>query len=60
MEEACEMYSRAANMFKMAKNWSGACGCFNSPLTTLFSVQPLIRSCIGSVIWLCFASVEKN
>lgn len=23
MEEACEMYTRAANMFKMAKNWSG-------------------------------------
>lgn len=24
VEEACEMYCRAANMFKMAKNWSGA------------------------------------
>lgn len=23
MEEACEMYTRAANMFKIAKNWSG-------------------------------------
>lgn len=23
MEDACEMYARAANMFKMAKNWSG-------------------------------------
>uniref|UniRef100_A0A3P9PR54 NSF attachment protein beta n=1 Tax=Poecilia reticulata TaxID=8081 RepID=A0A3P9PR54_POERE len=23
VEEACEMYCRAANMFKMAKNWSG-------------------------------------
>ena len=23
IEEACEMYTRAANMFKMAKNWSG-------------------------------------
>ncbi|MGH0161495.1 UNVERIFIED_CONTAM: hypothetical protein FKN15_040992 [Acipenser sinensis] len=22
LEEACEMYIRAANMFKMAKNWS--------------------------------------
>lgn len=22
-EEACDMYARAANMFKMAKNWSG-------------------------------------
>lgn len=22
-EEACDMYSRAANMFKMAKNWRG-------------------------------------
>ncbi|XDV41306.1 hypothetical protein PO909_010194 [Leuciscus waleckii] len=25
VEEACEMYARAANMFKMAKNWSGMC-----------------------------------
>uniref|UniRef100_A0A6I8SKH8 NSF attachment protein beta n=1 Tax=Xenopus tropicalis TaxID=8364 RepID=A0A6I8SKH8_XENTR len=25
VEEACEMYARAANMFKMAKNWSGKC-----------------------------------
>lgn len=23
VEEACEMYTRAANMFKIAKNWSG-------------------------------------
>ena len=23
IEEACEIYARAANMFKMAKNWSG-------------------------------------
>lgn len=23
MEEACDMYVRAANMFKMAKNWCG-------------------------------------
>lgn len=23
IEEACEMYCRAANMFKMAKNWTG-------------------------------------
>lgn len=22
-EEACDMYTRAANMFKMAKNWNG-------------------------------------
>ncbi|XP_077443284.1 N-ethylmaleimide-sensitive factor attachment protein, beta b [Stigmatopora argus] len=28
VEEACEMYCRAANMFKMAKNWSGAGGAF--------------------------------
>lgn len=27
VEEACEMYCRAANMFKMAKNWSGATRC---------------------------------
>lgn len=26
VEEACEMYTRAANMFKIAKNWSGECG----------------------------------
>lgn len=25
VEDACEMYARAANMFKMAKNWSGRC-----------------------------------
>lgn len=23
VEDACEMYARAANMFKMAKNWTG-------------------------------------
>uniref|UniRef100_A0A663F750 Alpha-soluble NSF attachment protein n=1 Tax=Aquila chrysaetos chrysaetos TaxID=223781 RepID=A0A663F750_AQUCH len=29
IEEACDIYARAANMFKMAKNWSGTCvrGC---------------------------------
>lgn len=26
VEEACEMYCRAANMFKMVKNWNGALG----------------------------------
>nr|KAF6281911.1 NSF attachment protein alpha [Pipistrellus kuhlii] len=26
-EEACEIYARAANMFKMAKNWSEAINC---------------------------------
>uniref|UniRef100_A0A3Q3GV52 NSF attachment protein beta n=1 Tax=Labrus bergylta TaxID=56723 RepID=A0A3Q3GV52_9LABR len=30
VEEACEMYCRAANMFKMAKNWSEAIKCFNA------------------------------
>ncbi|KAK1150736.1 alpha-soluble NSF attachment protein [Acipenser oxyrinchus oxyrinchus] len=28
LEEACEMYARAANMFKMAKNWSAAGNAF--------------------------------
>ncbi|XP_060779979.1 N-ethylmaleimide-sensitive factor attachment protein, alpha b [Neoarius graeffei] len=28
MEEACDMYGRAANMFKMAKNWSAAGNAF--------------------------------
>ncbi|XP_051981620.1 alpha-soluble NSF attachment protein-like [Xyrauchen texanus] len=28
VEEACDMYVRAANMFKMAKNWSAAGGAF--------------------------------
>uniref|UniRef100_A0A6I8PJ49 NSF attachment protein alpha n=1 Tax=Ornithorhynchus anatinus TaxID=9258 RepID=A0A6I8PJ49_ORNAN len=28
MEEACETYARAANMFKMAKNWSAAGNAF--------------------------------
>uniref|UniRef100_A0A8C6J0K4 Uncharacterized protein n=1 Tax=Melopsittacus undulatus TaxID=13146 RepID=A0A8C6J0K4_MELUD len=27
IEEACDIYSRAANMFKMAKNWSEAINC---------------------------------
>uniref|UniRef100_A0A673ZKT2 NSF attachment protein beta n=1 Tax=Salmo trutta TaxID=8032 RepID=A0A673ZKT2_SALTR len=27
VEEACEMYCRAANMFKMAKNWNGTLLC---------------------------------
>ncbi|XP_016160612.1 PREDICTED: alpha-soluble NSF attachment protein-like [Ficedula albicollis] len=27
LEEACECYARAANMFKMAKNWSQAVNC---------------------------------
>uniref|UniRef100_A0A671U3L7 NSF attachment protein beta n=1 Tax=Sparus aurata TaxID=8175 RepID=A0A671U3L7_SPAAU len=30
VEEACEMYCRAANMFKMAKNWSEAIKCLNA------------------------------
>lgn len=33
VEEACEMYCRAANMFKMAKNWTGAL-CF--PLQIIY------------------------
>uniref|UniRef100_A0AAR2LIA1 N-ethylmaleimide-sensitive factor attachment protein, beta a n=1 Tax=Pygocentrus nattereri TaxID=42514 RepID=A0AAR2LIA1_PYGNA len=28
VEDACEMYARAANMFKMAKNWSAAGNAF--------------------------------
>uniref|UniRef100_A0A673MPK2 Alpha-soluble NSF attachment protein-like n=1 Tax=Sinocyclocheilus rhinocerous TaxID=307959 RepID=A0A673MPK2_9TELE len=28
VEEACDLYVRAANMFKMAKNWSEAISCF--------------------------------
>ncbi|KAF7690328.1 hypothetical protein HF521_012132 [Silurus meridionalis] len=28
LEEACEMYARAANMFKMAKNWTAAGNAF--------------------------------
>ncbi|KAH1180836.1 hypothetical protein KIL84_001770 [Mauremys mutica] len=27
IEEACDIYARAANMFKMAKNWSEAINC---------------------------------
>uniref|UniRef100_A0A673ZMK6 NSF attachment protein beta n=4 Tax=Salmoninae TaxID=504568 RepID=A0A673ZMK6_SALTR len=30
VEEACEMYCRAANMFKMAKNWNEAIKCLNA------------------------------
>ncbi|KAL4658590.1 alpha-soluble NSF attachment protein [Arapaima gigas] len=29
VEEACDMYARAANMFKMAKNWSAAGNAFS-------------------------------
>uniref|UniRef100_A0A8C2CLQ9 Alpha-soluble NSF attachment protein-like n=1 Tax=Cyprinus carpio TaxID=7962 RepID=A0A8C2CLQ9_CYPCA len=29
MEDACDLYGRAANMFKMAKNWSEAINCLN-------------------------------
>uniref|UniRef100_A0A8C6SD30 N-ethylmaleimide-sensitive factor attachment protein, alpha b n=1 Tax=Neogobius melanostomus TaxID=47308 RepID=A0A8C6SD30_9GOBI len=29
LEEACEIYVRAANMFKMAKNWCEAINCLN-------------------------------
>ncbi|MGH0169611.1 UNVERIFIED_CONTAM: hypothetical protein FKN15_056645 [Acipenser sinensis] len=32
LEEACEMYIRAANMFKMGKNWSEAINCLNSAI----------------------------
>uniref|UniRef100_A0A3B3RJL1 NSF attachment protein beta n=1 Tax=Paramormyrops kingsleyae TaxID=1676925 RepID=A0A3B3RJL1_9TELE len=32
VEEACEMYARAANMFKMAKNWSEAINCLNAAI----------------------------
>uniref|UniRef100_A0A8C8VKT5 NSF attachment protein beta n=1 Tax=Pelusios castaneus TaxID=367368 RepID=A0A8C8VKT5_9SAUR len=28
IEEACEMYTRAANLFKIAKNWSAAGNAF--------------------------------
>uniref|UniRef100_A0A8C8EJT0 Alpha-soluble NSF attachment protein n=1 Tax=Oncorhynchus tshawytscha TaxID=74940 RepID=A0A8C8EJT0_ONCTS len=31
-EEACDMYVRAANMFKMAKNWSEAINCLNQAI----------------------------
>ncbi|XP_018422370.1 PREDICTED: beta-soluble NSF attachment protein isoform X3 [Nanorana parkeri] len=32
IEEACEMYARAANMFKMAKNWKEAINCLNAAI----------------------------
>uniref|UniRef100_A0A670Y953 NSF attachment protein beta n=1 Tax=Pseudonaja textilis TaxID=8673 RepID=A0A670Y953_PSETE len=32
LEEACEMYTRAANMFKIAKNWSEAINCLNAAI----------------------------
>uniref|UniRef100_A0AAY4CG75 Beta-soluble NSF attachment protein n=1 Tax=Denticeps clupeoides TaxID=299321 RepID=A0AAY4CG75_9TELE len=32
VEDACEMYARAANMFKMAKNWSEAINCLNAAI----------------------------
>ncbi|XP_038823758.1 beta-soluble NSF attachment protein-like isoform X2 [Salvelinus namaycush] len=32
VEDACEMYARAANMFKMAKNWTEAINCINAAI----------------------------
>uniref|UniRef100_A0A8C5GEQ4 Beta-soluble NSF attachment protein n=1 Tax=Gouania willdenowi TaxID=441366 RepID=A0A8C5GEQ4_GOUWI len=32
VEDACEIYARAANMFKMAKNWSEAINCLNQAI----------------------------
>lgn len=44
MEEACEMYCRAANMFKMAKNWSGAISSILLKITNI-SHSTHLRSC---------------
>uniref|UniRef100_A0A8C6TVZ3 N-ethylmaleimide-sensitive factor attachment protein, beta b n=1 Tax=Neogobius melanostomus TaxID=47308 RepID=A0A8C6TVZ3_9GOBI len=32
VEDACEMYCRSANMFKMAKNWNEAIKCLNAAI----------------------------
>lgn len=47
-EEACDMYTRAANMFKMAKNWNGkhihiiiVCNLFVTLQATLHSAKDL-------------------
>ena len=44
VEEACEMYCRAANMFKMAKNWSGAISSFLLKITNI-SISTHFSSC---------------
>jgi len=36
MEDACDLYGRAANMFKMAKNWSG------KDITFSFSINNIL------------------
>uniref|UniRef100_A0A3B4D689 Uncharacterized protein n=1 Tax=Pygocentrus nattereri TaxID=42514 RepID=A0A3B4D689_PYGNA len=39
MEDACEMYGRAANMFKMAKNWSAAGNAFSQAALLHLQIQ---------------------
>ncbi|XP_043975415.1 N-ethylmaleimide-sensitive factor attachment protein, alpha b isoform X1 [Gambusia affinis] len=40
-EEACDMYVRAANMYKMAKNWCGKKADLSSSFTTVFMITVL-------------------
>lgn len=44
LEEACDMYVRAANMFKMAKNWSGKRAILSSFLFIYVVMVPSFNS----------------
>uniref|UniRef100_A0A8C9Q1U9 NSF attachment protein alpha n=1 Tax=Spermophilus dauricus TaxID=99837 RepID=A0A8C9Q1U9_SPEDA len=45
IEEACEIYARAANLFKMAKNWSArAHSCLLRPSPTTSSLQTTTKA----------------
>ena len=58
VEEACEMYCRAANMFKMAKNWSGEFCFLKIPN---LSVSTHLRRCgIGCFFPPFFCSVNAK
>uniref|UniRef100_A0A8C9RE47 N-ethylmaleimide-sensitive factor attachment protein, alpha b n=1 Tax=Scleropages formosus TaxID=113540 RepID=A0A8C9RE47_SCLFO len=59
VEEACDMYARAANMFKMAKNWSGK-NIFSLQLNTSHGPRALrsgvARPCCRSLCSLCVSA----
>uniref|UniRef100_A0A3Q1ES28 N-ethylmaleimide-sensitive factor attachment protein, beta b n=1 Tax=Acanthochromis polyacanthus TaxID=80966 RepID=A0A3Q1ES28_9TELE len=51
VEDACDMYARAANMFKMAKNWSGDFFTFISAfLFFLICLFPEAINCLNQAI----------
>lgn len=46
VEEACEMYTRAANMFKIAKNWSGESKSWDLGVASLIPGEPGVPKCL--------------